>query len=409
MSNVFEGKTVILGVTGGIACYKAAYLTSELVRSGADVHVIMTESACQFVQPLTFQTLSRNYVFTDTFDERDPQVVSHIDLADRADLVILAPATANIIGKLSSGIADDMLSTTLLATTAPVFIAPAMNGHMYEHPAVKRNLQTLESWGYHIIEPAEGMLACGYVGKGRLEEPHLILESVKRILSSGIKGNRDMKGIKVLVTAGATREKVDPVRFFTNRSTGKMGYAFAEAARDRGAEVILVSGKTSLEAPEGVELISVESAQEMYDAVMSRFDEMDVVVKAAAVADYRPAQVYGHKLKKGDGPLTIEMARTKDILKTLGERKKHQFLIGFAAESENVEENARRKIESKNADMIVANHILQDGAGFEGDTNIVTLFDRNGKICDLPMLSKRAVADRIWDEALSKGLGEGRL
>ncbi|MBO8171101.1 MAG: bifunctional phosphopantothenoylcysteine decarboxylase/phosphopantothenate--cysteine ligase CoaBC [Bacillaceae bacterium] len=407
-----DGKTVLLGVTGGIAAYKAAALASKITQAGADLHVIMTESAARFVQPLTFQTLSRNHVILDTFEERDPRVVSHIDLADRADLVIIAPATANFLGKLAGGIADDMLTTTLLAVRAPVFIAPAMNVHMYDHPAVKENMKKLYDWGYHFIEPGEGQLACGYVGKGRLEEPEQILHTIDRFLSgeNGTMGEskpvtKDLKGLKILVTAGPTREAVDPVRFFTNRSTGKMGYALAEAARDRGADVILITGKTHLVPPDGVQVIQTESAQNMYDAVLSVYDDIDAVAKAAAVADYRPAQVSEKKIKKGDGAFTVEMERTPDILKTLGKRKTSQFLIGFAAESNDVEHYAKMKIQKKNLDLIVANNILEEGAGFETDSNIVTLIDRNGRSQNLPRLSKRELADKIWDEALKLGLG----
>lgn len=391
-----NGKKILLCVSGGIAVYKAAALTSKLVQAGADVKVIMTESAQQFVTPLTFQSLSRNPVYDDTFDEKDPNKIAHIDLADWADLVLVAPATANVIGKLANGIADDMLTTTLLATTAPVWIAPAMNVHMYDNKIVQRNMKTLADIGYRFIEPSEGYLACGYVGKGRLEEPETIVALLHDyFMTETIK---PLFGKKVLVTAGPTREKLDPVRFFTNRSTGKMGYAIAEVAAELGADVTLVSGPVNLVNPEGVKVIRVESAQEMYESVMDYFSETDVVIKAAAVADYRPRHVSQEKIKKQPGDWFIEMERTIDILKTLGEQKTKQLLVGFAAESEHTEENAINKIKSKGLDMIVANNIKQDGAGFGTDTNIVTLILKNGRKQQLPQMSKRDVASAILRE-----------
>ncbi|GAB7388080.1 bifunctional phosphopantothenoylcysteine decarboxylase/phosphopantothenate--cysteine ligase CoaBC [Bacillaceae bacterium] len=392
------GKTIVLGVTGGIAAYKAAALCSSLTQKGADVRVIMTRSACEFVQPLTFQALSRHPVYVETFEEKDPSVIAHIDLADSADLIVIAPATANVIGKLANGIADDMLTTTVLAARAPVMIAPAMNVHMYRHPAVEANIRQLQAWGVRFIEPGEGPLACGYVGKGRLAEPEEIVAAIEAFFRE----RQDLSGFRFLVTAGATREKLDPVRYFTNRSTGKMGYAIARAAAERGADVTLVSGKTSLTPPAGVKLVEVESAQEMFEAVLSRMDEADVIVKAAAVADYRPAVVYEQKLKKKEGTLTVEMERTPDILQTLGERKTRQFLVGFAAETENVEEHARSKLLRKNLDLIVANDVTQPGAGFESETNIVTVFDANGEVCRWPCLSKAELAHRLLDLILQK-------
>jgi phosphopantothenoylcysteine decarboxylase/phosphopantothenate--cysteine ligase len=391
---MLTGKNVLLCVTGGIAVFKAAALTSKLTQAGANVKVMMTEAACKFVTPLTFQALSRHDVYTDTFDEKDSSVIAHIDLADWADIVLVAPATANIIGKLANGIADDMISTTILATTAPVWIAPAMNVHMYEHPAVEKNMRTLQSFGYHFIEPGEGFLACGYVAKGRLEEP----ETIVALLQDFFFSPKPLQGKKVLVTAGPTREKIDPVRFMTNFSSGKMGYALAEEAAKLGAQVILVTGPTNLEIPSGVEAVRVESAQDMLEAVLRHYNNTDVVIKTAAVADYRPKMVHDEKMKKQDGELVIELERTIDILRTLGELKEQQILVGFAAETTNVEEYARRKLETKNLDMIVANNVKAEGAGFGTDTNIVTMYKRSGEILPLPILPKAEVARRILAE-----------
>lgn len=389
-------KKILLCVTGGIAVYKAAALTSKLVQSGAEVKVILSESAAKFVSPLTFQALSRNEVYTDTFEEKNPSVIAHIDLADWADLILVAPATANTIAKLANGIADNMITTTLLAATAPVWIAPAMNVHMYDHPAVKKNIAILADYGYRFIEPSEGYLACGYVGKGRLEEPEKIVELLKRYFIS--KSSLKLKGKTVLITAGPTREKIDPVRFISNHSTGKMGYALAEAAKSAGAKVVLVSGPVNLTAPAGVDLIKIESAEEMYQAVMKRFDAVDIVIKTAAVADYRPKISYDHKMKKQPGDKTIELERTKDILFELGSMKTNQVLVGFAAETDNVEEYALKKLHAKNADMIVANNVKTEGAGFGTDTNIVTLYKRLGGKMSLPLLSKKETAERIIEE-----------
>ncbi|MGD6803623.1 bifunctional phosphopantothenoylcysteine decarboxylase/phosphopantothenate--cysteine ligase CoaBC [Rossellomorea vietnamensis] len=390
-----KGKKILLCVTGGIAVYKAAALTSKLVQAGADVKVIMSSSARQFVTPLTFQALSRNEVFTDTFDEKNPEVIAHIDLADWADLVLVAPATANVIGKLAHGIGDDMVTTTLLAVTAPVWIAPAMNVHMYGHPAVQKNIRELYSYGYRFIEPSEGYLACGYVGKGRLEEPERIVGHIEDFFS-----NQEpiLKGKKLVITAGPTREKIDPVRFFSNRSSGKMGFALAEEAAKLGAEVTLVSGPVSLEAPQGVNIISIESAEDMYNEVLKAFDTADIVIKSAAVADYKPKITSDTKMKKQDGDLSIEFERTKDILRTLGEKKDGQLLIGFAAETNNVEQYAAEKLRKKNADMIVANNITVEGAGFAGDTNIVTVFRKDGTQRELPLLTKADTAKEILYE-----------
>lgn len=393
-----KGKRILLCVSGGIAVYKAVALTSKLVQAGAEVKVMMTASAREFVTPLTFQALSRNPVYTDTFDEKDPSVIAHIDLADWPDLILVAPATANMIGKIANGLADDMISTTLLAATAPVWIAPAMNVHMYDHPAVKKNMSTLSSFGYSFVEPGEGYLACGYVGKGRLEEPETIVSLIGSYFSKISDTQKIFDGINVLVTAGPTVERVDPVRFFTNRSTGKMGYALAEQAAKLGASVTLVTGPTNLEYPKGVQVVQIESAQQMLEAVMQRYHEADVVIKSAAVADYRPKYVFDQKMKKQPGEAVLELERTTDILRTLGERKEHQLLVGFAAETEQVDEYAQKKLASKNLDMIVANNVTTEGAGFGTDTNIVTLYKRSGESKELPILSKHDVATEVLKE-----------
>lgn len=398
-----KGKHVLLCVTGGIAVFKAAALTSKLTQEGAIVKVIMSASACKFVTPLTFQALSRNEVYTDTFAEKDPSVISHIDLADWADVILVAPATANTIGKLANGIADDMITTTILAATAPVWIAPAMNVHMYEHPAVQQNMLTLQRFGYHFIEPGEGFLACGYVAKGRLEEPETIIALLKEFLQE----KRPLAGKKILVTAGPTRERIDPVRYLSNFSSGKMGYAIAREAIKMGADVTLVTGPTDLQVPSGANVVRVESAQDMLEAVLSRYPDMDVVIKTAAVADYRPKTVHSEKMKKRAGELVLELERTTDILKTLGEKKEQQLLIGFAAETVDVEHYARQKLETKNLDMIVANDVKAEGAGFGTDTNIVTMYKQSGDVISLPLLSKAEVAQRILEEV--QLLFEGNL
>ncbi|MEM5000597.1 bifunctional phosphopantothenoylcysteine decarboxylase/phosphopantothenate--cysteine ligase CoaBC [Priestia megaterium] len=395
---MMKGKRILLCVSGGIAVYKAAALTSKLVQAGAEVKVMMTASACEFVTPLTFQALSRNPVYTDTFDEKDPSVIAHIDLADWPDLILVAPATANMIGKIANGLADDMISTTLLAATAPVWIAPAMNVHMYDHPAVKKNMSTLSSFGYSFVEPGEGYLACGYVGKGRLEEPETIVSLIVSYFSQASDTQKILEGVNVLVTAGPTVERIDPVRFFTNRSTGKMGYALAEQAAKLGASVTLVTGPTNLEYPKGVQVVQIESAQQMLEAVMQRYHEADVVIKSAAVADYRPKHVFDQKMKKQPGAAVLELERTTDILRTLGEQKEHQLLVGFAAETEQVDEYAQKKLLSKNLDMIVANNVTTEGAGFGTDTNIVTLYKRSGESRKLPILSKHDVATEVLKE-----------
>ena len=323
---MLDGKKILLCVTGGIAVYKAAALTSKLTQAGANVRVILSDAATEFVTPLTFQALSRNDVYTNTFDEKDSKKIAHIDLADWADLILIAPATANVIGKIANGIADNMVTSTLLAATSPVWIAPAMNVHMYEHPAVKRNLETLKKFGYSFIEPGEGYLACGYVGKGRLEEPETIVAKISDYFKKSSE-KLNLVGKTIMITAGPTREKIDPVRYISNHSTGKMGYAIAEEAQKAGAKVILISGPVSLTPPHGVQLIRVESAQEMYDAVMSRFVEVDIVIKSAAVADYRPKTYVDHKIKKQPGEQTIELERTKDIRLTLVNKRENKFSL----------------------------------------------------------------------------------
>ncbi|KFM99595.1 bifunctional phosphopantothenoylcysteine decarboxylase/phosphopantothenate--cysteine ligase CoaBC [Bacillus clarus] len=388
---MLKGKKILLCVTGGIAVFKVAALTSKLTQAGALVKVMMSESAMKFVTPLTFQALSRHDVYTDTFDEKDSAVIAHIDLADWADVVLVAPATANCIGKLANGIADDMITTTLLATTAPVWIAPAMNVHMYENKIVQKNMMMLKTLGYTFIEPGEGFLACGYVAKGRLEEPETIIARLEEAFLE----QKPLQGKRILITAGPTREKIDPVRFMTNFSSGKMGYAIAEVAANLGADVILISGPTALIPPLHVTTVQVESAQDMLEAVLQNYPNVDVVIKTAAVADYRPKYVHDNKMKKKNDDAVIELERTVDILKTLGEKREGQLLIGFAAETTNVEEYATRKLHEKNANMIVANDVKAQGAGFGTDTNIVTMYRKDGEIIELPLLTKKEVAREI--------------
>ncbi|SFJ94223.1 phosphopantothenoylcysteine decarboxylase / phosphopantothenate--cysteine ligase [Halobacillus dabanensis] len=395
---MLKGKKIVLGVSGGIAAYKAAALTSKLVQAGAVVKVIMTASAQKFVAPTTFQALSRQPVYTDTFDEQDASQIQHIDVADWADLFLIAPATANVIGKLAGGLADDMLSTTLLATEAPVYIAPAMNVHMYKHPSVMNNMQQLEKWGFRFIEPGEGYLACGYVGKGRLEEP----ESIVEVLQTEYSKPQPLKGKRVLITAGPTREKIDPVRYFTNPSTGKMGYALARQAALLGAEVTLVSGPVALDAPADVRVVPITTAQEMYEEVIHAYPEQDIVIKSAAVADYRPKLTFDHKMKKSSDDYVVEMERTKDILMELGQRKEHQYLIGFAAETNDPERYGREKLAKKNLDAIVINNVSEEGAGFGTDTNVSLLITRKGKDQEFPLMSKDQLAHNILSEAIDE-------
>ncbi|MEK5644272.1 bifunctional 4'-phosphopantothenoylcysteine decarboxylase/phosphopantothenoylcysteine synthetase [Paenibacillus rhizosphaerae] len=402
---MLTGKTIVLGVTGGIAAFKAASLCSKLVQKGADVHVIMTESAKQFITELTFQSLSKNPVYSDTFDERDPSVVSHIHLADEADLVLIAPATANMIAKMAHGLADDMLSTTLLATEAPVMIAPAMNVHMYAHPAVQANMRLLESRGVMMIEPGEGLLACGYVGKGRLEEPETIVQVVERFFAArneSVQGQGLLRGKKVIVTSGGTVERIDPVRYITNDSSGKMGFAIAKAAKDMGAEVHVVYGHTDVEPPSDVDAVKVQSAEDMYRAVLEHWEDSDLVIKAAAVADYRPKVTAASKMKKSGDTMTLELVKTVDILEELGKTKTKQFLIGFAAETNDVEKYAQDKLKRKNADLIVANDVTAEGAGFRSDTNIVQVYDAGGLVEQMPVMTKDEVARRLLTIAAAR-------
>ncbi|MBO9606116.1 MAG: bifunctional phosphopantothenoylcysteine decarboxylase/phosphopantothenate--cysteine ligase CoaBC [Paenibacillaceae bacterium] len=391
---MLQGKTIVLGVCGGIAAYKAAALCSKLAQAGADVRVIMTASATKFVAPLTFQTLSRHDVITDTFDEKDASVVSHIDLADRADLVVVAPATANMLAKMAHGIADDMLSTTLLATLAPVLVAPAMNVHMIDHPAVKENMAKLEERGVRFIEPGFGQLACGYVGKGRLAEPDELFAAIAAALREA-EQPKPLAGKRVLVTAGGTVERIDPVRYMTNDSSGKMGVAVAEAARDAGAQVTLVYGKLAVPLPAGVDAVRAESALDMLDAVMARLPETDIVIKAAAVADYRAETIAPQKIKKKADTMTLQLVKNPDILQTVGERKGNRFIVGFAAETEQLEQHALDKLRRKHCDLIVANDVSQEGAGFRGDTNIVSVYDEAGLVEAMPLLGKREAARRL--------------
>ena len=393
---MLNGKTVILGVTGSIAAYKAANLASLLKKQHADVHVIMTKNATQFVGPVTFETLTGNKCLTDTFDRNHPFEVEHVELAKRADLALVAPATANVMAKLAHGLADDMLTTTLLACDCPRLIAPAMNTRMYENQVTQDNEQILKKYGWKVIEPAVGQLACGDTGRGKFQEESLILGHVLNEIAFP----KDMEGLHVLVTAGPTIEPIDPVRFLSNYSSGKMGYAIAHVCRMRGAEVTLVSGRTSLKVPVGVNVISVGSAQEMFEAVTSRADQQDMIIKAAAVADYRPAAVADEKVKKSDDELNIGLERTQDILAWLGEHKgERQILCGFAMETEHMVEHAREKLARKNLDLIAANNVKVEGAGFGTDTNVVTLISAEG-VQELERMSKEDVALKLTDELL---------
>jgi phosphopantothenoylcysteine decarboxylase/phosphopantothenate--cysteine ligase len=385
---------VVLGVTGCIGAYKACEVLRELQRRELDVHVVMTAAATRFVSPLTFEALSRHPVFHDQFSLGENGEIRHISLADDAELLLVAPATANIVGKFARGIADDALSTLYLATRAPVVVAPAMNVNMFEHPAVQENLATLRARGVGVVEPGEGYLACGWLGKGRLAEVETIVAAALARLAR----RRDLAGETVLVTAGPTVEDIDPVRYVSNRSSGAMGYRLAEAARDRGARVVLVSGPTALEAPSGVTLVAVRSAEEMQKAVAAHAGPATVVVAAAAVSDYRPARASDSKLKKRDAPLALELVRTPDILEGLGQAKGGRLLVGFAAETEDLVANARGKLEAKNLDLIVANDVTAPGAGFGGATNAVLLLRRDGQRRDVPLATKREVAERILDE-----------
>jgi len=393
---MLKGKTVILGVTGSIAAYKAANLASMLKKQHADVQVIMTKNATQFMNPITFESLTGNKCLVDTFDRNFQFQVEHVALAKRADLAIVAPATANIMAKLAHGLADDMLTTTLLACRCPKLIAPAMNTRMYENPITQDNMDILRKYGFRIIEPAVGHLACGDTGAGKLPPETLLLECILDEIAM----EKDMKGLHVLITAGPTMEAIDPVRFISNHSTGKMGYALARVCRRRGAEVTLVSGKTNLEAPYGVTLVPVTSAQDMFEAVSSRAKEQDMIIKAAAVADYRPVTVAENKIKKSPGDMSIALERTTDILAWLGEhRREGQVLCGFAMETEHMVEHAKEKLTGKHVDMIAANNVKVAGAGFGTDTNVVTLITEDG-VEELAKMSKEEVASRIVDALL---------
>lgn len=387
------GRKIVLGVTGGIAAYKAVELTSRLRKAGAEVHVIMTRAAQDFVTELTFREISGQAVVTSMWDKVPTHNVEHIALANLADLLLVAPATANFLAKAAVGLADDMLTTTLLATKAPVFLAPAMNTNMYENPVTQKNLRALAARGFHIIEPASGHLACGVTGKGRLPEPVDIARQVEAFFAKA----RDLLGRKVLVTAGGTREPLDPVRYLGNRSTGRMGYAIAQEAAARGADVVLVSAPSALPVPPGVRCVHVETAREMREAVLREFDDADAVIKAAAVADYRPKIVAENKIKKSEGEFTLVLERNPDILLELGQKKRQQVLVGFAAETTKLEEYARGKLAKKNLDFIVANDVSRPDAGFAVDTNCAKLFMRDGTVCDCPLSSKAELAGVILD------------
>lgn len=394
---ILENKTVLLGVTGGIAAYKSASLASMLVKAGAEVRVIMTQNAANFINPITFESLTGHKCVVDTFDRNFEFKVEHVALAQKADVIMIAPATANVIAKLAHGIADDMLTTTVLASKAPKIIAPAMNTNMYENPITQDNLETLRRYGMEVITPASGYLACGDTGAGKMPEPADLYEYILRACAYP----KDMAGLKVLVTAGPTQESIDPVRYITNHSSGKMGYSIAKICMLRGADVTLVSGKTSLEYPKFVTVVPVTTAKDMYEAVTSRSSDMDIIIKAAAVADYRPSQVADEKVKKSDSAMSIPLERTDDILKYLGEHKPDgQFLCGFSMETQNMLENSRKKLEKKNLDMIVANNLKVAGAGFQTDTNVVTMITRDGET-ELPLMNKEEVAYHLIDQILS--------
>lgn len=390
---MLTGKTVVLGVTGSIAAYKMANVASMLIKMHCDVHVIMTQNATNFINPITFETLTNNKCLVDTFDRNFQFHVAHVSLAQKADLFMVAPASANIIAKMAYGLADDMLSTTILAAECPKIVVPAMNTHMYENPIVQDNLRKLEQFGIEIVEPDSGMLACRDTGKGKLPKEEVLVEHILHTIAK----EKDLTGKKILITAGPTREAIDPVRFITNHSTGKMGYAIARQAMLRGADVTLVSGPVSIAPPPFVKVIHTESAQDMFDAVTSLSDEQDIIIKSAAIADYRPETVSSEKMKKKDGELSISLERTQDILKYLGEHKKpNQVLCGFSMETQNMIENSQKKLASKHADMIVANNLKESGAGFGTDTNKVTFITQSS--CEeMPLMSKSEVADALLD------------
>ena len=393
---MLKGKTILLGVTGSIAAYKTAYLASALVKLHAQVHVLMTKNAVNFINPITFETLTGNKCLVDTFDRNFQFQVEHVSIAKKADVVMIAPASANVIGKLAHGIADDMLTTTIMACRCKKFISPAMNTNMFENPIVQDNLKILEHYGYEVIDPAVGYLACGDTGAGKMPEPETLLNYILRECAC----EKDMKGLKVLVTAGPTQEAIDPVRYITNHSSGKMGYAIAKMAMLRGADVTLVSGRTALTPPPFVRVVPVVTARDMYEAVTSVSQEQDIIIKAAAVADYRPASVSDEKIKKKDDDMSIALERTDDILKYLGEHKPDgQFLCGFSMETENMIGNSRVKLTRKNLDMVAANNVKMAGAGFQGDTNVLTLITQDEEV-SLPLMSKEDAAGKILDKIL---------
>lgn len=395
-------KTILLGVTGGIAAYKSASLASMLVKKGAEVRVIMTEHAANFINPITFESLTGHKCITDTFDRNFEFKVEHVALAKKADVIMVAPATANVIAKLAHGLADDMLTTTILASKAPKIIAPAMNTGMYENPVTQDNLAVLKKYGMEVIAPADGYLACGDIGSGKMPEPEVLCEHILRLCAC----RKDMAGMKVLVTAGPTQEALDPVRYISNHSSGKMGYSIAKACVLRGADVTLVTGKTSLALPLFVNAVPVVSARDMYNAVIARSEEMDIIIKAAAVADYRPKHVAPEKVKKADSDLAIPLERTDDILKFLGDHKRSgQFLCGFSMETENMLDNSTKKLYKKNLDMIVANNLKMQGAGFGTDTNIITMITKND-VTELPIMEKEEAAFHILDKILALKSGD---
>ncbi len=394
---MLKGKTVVLGVTGSIAAYKIASLASMLVKQHADVHVIMTRNATNFIHPTAFETLTNHKCLIDTFDRNFQFHVAHVNLAQQADVMLIAPASANVIGKLAHGIADDMLTTTAMACKAPMLIAPAMNTNMYENPIQQDNLKILASYGKEIIEPASGMLACRDVGKGKMPEPEVLFQYILRTIAC----EKDLAGKKVLITAGPTQEAIDPVRYITNHSTGKMGYAIAENAMLRGADVTLVTGPCAIEPPMFVNVKPVISAQDMYEAVMEEQDSADIIIMTAAVADYRPANVSDEKIKKKDGDMSIPLVRTKDILATLGASENHAFLCGFSMETQNMLENSRAKIAKKHLDMIIANNLKVTGAGFGTDTNVITVITPDSEK-ELPIMSKKEAAGCILDEIIRR-------
>ncbi len=394
---LFSGKTVLLGVTGSIAAYKIASLASALRKLDADVHVLMTKNAVNFINPITFESLTGNKCLVDTFDRNFQFQVEHVSIAKKADIVMLAPASANVIGKIAHGIADDMLTTTIMACKCPVYIAPAMNTNMYENPILQDNLKILKKYGYHIIDPASGYLACGDTGAGKMPEPEVLLSYITKEIAY----KKDLTGKKVLITAGPTQEAIDPVRYITNHSSGKMGYALAKMAMMRGAEVTLVSGQTAITPPSFVNFVSIVSAKDMFEAVTAVSDEQDIIIKAAAVADYRPATVSDEKMKKSDSQLSIELERTDDILKYLGEHKRTgQFLCGFSMETSNMISNSRAKLVKKNLDMIAANCLKVEGAGFQGDTNVLTLITQDEEV-SLDLMSKEDASNIILDKIVS--------